>query len=101
MDVKNAFLYVVIDKEIYMEEMRVWRSAEPGICLQVEESFVWAETSTKSMAWKIVEFLVFNGYIVAPADSSLFVKQNYGWIIVVIIYVDDFIITEKTWMKSH
>ncbi|KAE8735856.1 Detected protein of unknown function [Hibiscus syriacus] len=47
-------------------------------------------------AWygKIVEFLTKSGYSVTPADSSLFVKVNEGKLAIVIVYVDDLIITD-------
>ncbi|KAE8669333.1 hypothetical protein F3Y22_tig00112249pilonHSYRG00290 [Hibiscus syriacus] len=46
-------------------------------------------------AWygKIAEFLTKNGYSVTPADSSLFVKDNEGKLAIVLVYVDDLIIT--------
>lgn len=46
-------------------------------------------------AWygKIAEFLVQSGYLVAPADSSLFVKAQDGKLAIVLVYVDDLIIT--------
>ncbi|KAL6327017.1 hypothetical protein AAG906_013184 [Vitis piasezkii] len=46
-------------------------------------------------AWygKIAEFLTQSGYSVTPADSSLFVKANGGKLAIVLVYVDDLIIT--------
>ncbi|KAE8728709.1 hypothetical protein F3Y22_tig00004111pilonHSYRG00116 [Hibiscus syriacus] len=46
-------------------------------------------------AWygKIAEFLTKSGYSVTPADSSLFVKANEGKLAIVLVYVDDLIIT--------
>lgn len=46
-------------------------------------------------AWygKIAEFLVKNGYVMVPADSSLFVKDRDGRLAIVLVYVDDLIIT--------
>ncbi|KAL5549787.1 hypothetical protein UlMin_005018 [Ulmus minor] len=46
-------------------------------------------------AWygKIAEFLTQSGYSVTPADSSLFVKANEGKLAIVLVYVDDLIIT--------
>lgn len=48
-------------------------------------------------AWygKIAEFLVQIGYLVAPADSSFFVKAQDGKLAIVLVYVDDLIITGK------
>nr|CAN79780.1 hypothetical protein VITISV_041885 [Vitis vinifera] len=46
-------------------------------------------------AWygKIAEFLTQSEYLVTPADSSLFVKANGGKLAIVLVYVDDLIIT--------
>ena len=42
---------------------------------------------------KIAEFLVQCGYFMAPANSSLSVKAREGRITIVLVYVDDLIIT--------
>ena len=46
-------------------------------------------------AWygKIGEFLVHSGFKVAPSKFSLFVKTNDGRLAIVLVYVDDLIIT--------
>ncbi|KAL4378176.1 hypothetical protein GQ457_02G021320 [Hibiscus cannabinus] len=46
-------------------------------------------------AWygKIAEFLTYSGYFVAHSDSSLFVKAIEGKLAIVLVYVDDLIIT--------
>ncbi|RVW35720.1 Retrovirus-related Pol polyprotein from transposon RE1 [Vitis vinifera] len=46
-------------------------------------------------AWygKIAEFLTQSGYSVTPTDSSLFVKANGGKLAIILVYVDDLIIT--------
>ena len=46
-------------------------------------------------AWygKIAEFLTQSGYLVTLTDSSLLVKANEGKIAIVLVYVDDLIIT--------
>ena len=42
---------------------------------------------------KIAEFLTQSGYSVSHADSSLFVKAREGKLAIVLVYVDDLIIT--------
>ncbi|KAE8673443.1 Detected protein of unknown function [Hibiscus syriacus] len=42
---------------------------------------------------KIAEFLTKSGYSVTPANSSLFIKANEGKLAIVLVYVDDLIIT--------
>ncbi|XP_074365348.1 secreted RxLR effector protein 161-like [Apium graveolens] len=45
------------------------------------------------MVQKIAEFLSQSGYVMAQSDSSLFVRIREGKLAVVLIYVDDLIIT--------
>lgn len=42
-------------------------------------------------AWygKVVEFLTQSGYLVTPADSSLFVKAIGRKLVIMFVYVDD------------
>ena len=49
----------------------------------------------RARAWyrKIGEFLIQNGFKVAPSNSSLFMKSKDGRLAIVLVYVDDLIIT--------
>ena len=46
-------------------------------------------------AWysKIAEFLTHDNYLVAHADSSLFIKTNEGKLAPMLVYMDDLILT--------
>lgn len=52
-------------------------------------------------AWygKVVEFLTQSGYLVTPADSSLFVKANGRKLVIMFVYVDDK--EEIFWTKEN
>ena len=45
------------------------------------------------MVWEDGEFLVHSGFKIAPSDSNLFVKTKDGRLAIVLVYVDDLIIT--------
>ncbi|KAE8657119.1 hypothetical protein F3Y22_tig00116996pilonHSYRG00002 [Hibiscus syriacus] len=63
MDVKNAFLYGDLDREIYITQPMGFQSQDHP------------------------------EYVLTPADSSLFIKVNEGKLAIVLVYVDDLIIT--------
>lgn len=90
MDVKNAFLHGELDRVIYMEQPKGFESKD-------RLNYVWklkkALYGLKQAPCygKIVEFQC--GYFMAPADSSLFVKVHGGKVAIVLVYVDDLIIT--------
>jgi len=54
-------------------------------------------------AWygKTAEFLTRSGYSVAHADSSLFIKEREGKLAIVLVYVDDLIITGDDEREIH
>ena len=94
MDVINAFLYGEVNQEIYMEQTK-------GLAIKEKHEFVCKLRKTlyglkqAPTTWyeKIVKFLVQSGYTVTPANSKLFIKKHEGKLTMVLVYVDNLIIT--------
>nr|KYP60164.1 Retrovirus-related Pol polyprotein from transposon TNT 1-94 [Cajanus cajan] len=102
MDVKNAFLHGEIDREIYMEQPRGFEStSHPTYVCKLKKALYGLKQVPRAWYGKIAEFLVQNGYVVAPADSSLFVKEQKGKLAIVLVYVDDLIITGDDEKEIH
>ncbi|GJW15536.1 indole-3-acetic acid-amido synthetase GH3.17, partial [Tanacetum coccineum] len=94
MDVKNAFLYGELDREIYMNQPTGFQSqAHPEYVCKLRKALYGLKQAPRAWYGKIAEFLTFSGYSVTSADSSLFVKAIEGKLAVVLVYVDDLIIT--------
>ncbi|WOH04396.1 hypothetical protein DCAR_0623805 [Daucus carota subsp. sativus] len=94
MDVKNAFLHGELDRVIYMEQPRGFESKERSdyVC-KLRKALYGLRQAPRAWYGKIGEFLVESGYQVTSADSSLFVKSKQGKLTIVLVYVDDLIIT--------
>ncbi|KAE8722922.1 putative LRR receptor-like serine/threonine-protein kinase [Hibiscus syriacus] len=94
MDVKNAFLHGELDREIYMTQPMGFQSQDhPEYVCKLRKTLYGLKQAPWAWYGKIAEFLTKSGYSVTPADSSLFVKANKGKLAIVLVYVDDLIIT--------
>lgn len=94
MGVKNAFLHGELDREIYMEQPGGFESkAHPSYVWKWKKALYGLKQAPRAWYGKIAEFLLQSEYSVAPADSSLFVKERDGKLAIVLVYVDDLIIT--------
>ena len=94
MDVKNAFLHGEIDRDISMEQPGGFESKRhQDHVYKLKKAFYGLKQAPRTWYGKIVEFLVQSELSVAPADSSLFVKFQEGKLAIVLVYVDDLIIT--------
>lgn len=94
MDVKNAFLHGELDREIYMVQPLGFQNQEhPEYVCKLRKALYGWKQAPRAWYGKIAEFLTHSGYSVTAADSSLFVKVIEGKLVVVLVYVDDLIIT--------
>lgn len=94
LDVKNAFLHGELDKEIYMAQPMGFESKDhPNYVCKLRKAIYGLKQSPRAWYGKIAEFLTHNGYLVTSADSSLFIKAKGGKLAIVLVYVDDLIIT--------
>ena len=93
MDVKNAFLHDELDKDIYMEQPRGFESKiHPEYVCKLKKALYVLKQAPR--AWYGNEFLIQSGFKLTPLDSSLFVKTKDGRLAIVLVYVDDLIITK-------
>ncbi|KAE8734204.1 PLAC8 family protein [Hibiscus syriacus] len=94
MEVKNVFLHGELDREIYITQPMGFQSQDhPEYVCKLRKAFYGLKQAPRAWYGKIAEFLTKSGYSVTPTDSSLFVKANKGKLAIVLVYVDDLIIT--------
>ncbi|KAK2998211.1 hypothetical protein RJ639_023475 [Escallonia herrerae] len=92
--VKNAFLYGELDRDVFMEQPQGFVSKQfPHYVFRLKKALYGLKQAPHAWYGKIAQYLTFCGFKVSESDSSMFVKLESGKRVVVLLYVDDMIIT--------
>ncbi|KAG7588726.1 Integrase catalytic core [Arabidopsis suecica] len=103
MDVKNAFLQGELEEEVYMTPPPGLENlVAPGKVLRLRKAIYGLKQSPRAWYHKLSSTLKANGFKKSESDHTLFTLQNDQGIVVVLIYVDDLIISgsNKEGIKS-
>jgi hypothetical protein len=94
MDVKNAFLHGDLEEDVYMRLPPGHVSEkEPGMVCKLHKALYGLKQSPRAWYSKLSSVLLVHGFKRSQADSSLFVRTGAAGRLVVLVYVDDLIIT--------
>ncbi|KAM2882470.1 hypothetical protein COP2_015447 [Malus domestica] len=94
MDVKNAFLHGELQEEVYMKLPQGHpQEKEPTKVCKLHKAIYGLKQSPQAWYAKLSSVLEVAGFTRSHADSSLFVRSGDQGKLVVLIYVDDLIIT--------
>jgi hypothetical protein len=94
MDVKNDFFHEDLQEEVYMEQPPGYvDQTHPNLVCTLKKTLYDLKQAPKAWSDKIGQYLITNGFQTSNADFSLYVKNINHGIIVIVIYVDDLIIT--------
>nr|GEY94653.1 hypothetical protein [Tanacetum cinerariifolium] len=100
MDVKSAFLYGRIDKEVYVTQPKGFVDPHhPNNVYKVVKALYGLHQAPRAWYATLSTFLLKHGYKRGTIDKTLFLKKNNRDIILVQVYVDDIIFgsTKKAW----
>ena len=93
LDVKNAFLYGELDRDIFMEQPQGFTSKEyPDYVCRLKKPLYGLRQAPCAWFDKIAQYLNFCGFKSSCADPSLFVKKTTTGCTLLLLYVDDMII---------
>lgn len=94
MDVKNAFLHGDLEEEVFMKLPHGHPSSgNPNLACKLHKSIYGLKQSPRAWHAKLSCALETLGFVRSSADSSLYVRLKNDDKLMVLIYVDDLIIT--------
>ncbi|GKA51693.1 putative ribonuclease H-like domain-containing protein [Tanacetum coccineum] len=92
MDVKSAFLYGTIEKEVYVHQPPCFVDpAHLNKVYKVVKALYGLHQAPKAWYETLSSFLLENGFRRGTIDKTLFIKKNKSDIMLVQVYVDDII----------
>ena len=95
LDVKNAFLHGLLQEEVYMEQPQGFQSSShpSSYVCKLQKSLYGLKQAHRAWNEQFTSFLPGLGFQLSQADPSLFVKHTSQGTIVLLLYVDDVILT--------
>ncbi|CAI7894738.1 unnamed protein product [Closterium sp. NIES-53] len=91
MDVKTAFLYGVVDEEIYMKQPEGYDDGSGCVCT-LNKAIYGLKQAPRCWYSRLVEALEALGFKVSGCDESLFMTEGEEEEVVLLVYVDDILL---------
>jgi hypothetical protein len=103
MDVKNAFLHGDLHEEVYMHIPPGFETnLTNGKVLRLHRSLYGLKQSPRAWFDRFRQPMLKRGYLQSNADHTLFYKHATGKVAILIVYVDDIVITGDDFIEiSH
>ncbi|KAJ0599026.1 putative RNA-directed DNA polymerase [Helianthus annuus] len=92
MDINNAFLYRTLYEDVYMTQPQGFSSNDNKVCKLVK-SLYGLKQAPRQWNEKLTTVLTSMGFVQSICDYSLFVLSKQDVFIILLVYVDDIVIT--------
>ncbi|CAI7873208.1 unnamed protein product, partial [Closterium sp. NIES-53] len=91
MDVKTAFLYGVVDEEIYMKQPEGYDHGSGRVC-RLNKAIYGLKQAPRCWYARLVEALEALGFKISGCDKSLFMTEGEEEKVFLLVYVDDILL---------
>ena len=93
-DVKNAFLHGDLEEEIYMKVPLGFKGKVlENIVCKLKKALCGLKQSPRAWFGRVTKAMTSKEYQQSQADLTLFIKHSTGKILILLVYVDDILIT--------
>jgi hypothetical protein len=97
LDVQNAFLYGVLEEEVYMKQPPGYESKEAPDCVcRLDKAIYGLKQAPRAWYSRLSMKLQQLGFTPSKGDTSLFFLRNRDVIIFILVYVDDIIVASSS-----
>jgi hypothetical protein len=94
LDVKNAFLHGILQEEVYMTQPQGFTSKiYPDFVCRLRKSLYGLKQAPRAWNDRFTGFLPSLGFQASLADPSLFVQHSSHGTVILLLYVDDILLT--------
>lgn len=96
MDVHNAFLHGVLDEEVYMSQpLGFVNPTKPTHVCRMHKAIYGLKQAPRPWFLRLTQYLLGLGFHSSSADPSLYSRYQNGCVTMLLIYVDDMIVTSN------
>ena len=102
LDVSNAFLHGELEEEIYMQQPPGYIDQRyPTHVCKLVKSLYGLKQAPRAWYLRLSSFLAAQGFTTTTNDTSLFVKHSATGILILLLYVDDIVVTGSSPTLIH
>lgn len=97
LDISNAFLNGYLEETVYMSQPPGFSDSRcPQFVCKLNKSIYGLKQAPRAWFQRLSSFLFTIGFTGSHTDSSLFIREQGGNVLYILLYVDDIIITGST-----
>lgn len=96
LDINNAFLHEFLDEDVYILPPNGFSLARRGDVCLLKKSFYGLKQASHQWNYELTSHLCFLGFVQSPYDHYLFLHKTSEFFLILIVYVDDMLLTESS-----